>query len=80
MADKPVVERLQYRLEHLKAADDRGATLVAFAKTEEPPNRALVEATNHADRQWPKLSTYTLDGRRLIDNNLTKNAIRTVNH
>ena len=31
---------------------------------------------NYADKQWPKLTTYTLDGRLRIDNNLTENAIR----
>ena len=31
---------------------------------------------NYADKQWPKLTTYTLDGRLRIDNNLTENSIR----
>ncbi len=41
-----------------------------------PPKSALGKAMNYADKQWPKLTTYTLDGRLRIDNNLTENAIR----
>ncbi len=31
---------------------------------------------NYAHKQWPKLTTYTEDGRLRMDNNLTENAIR----
>jgi len=31
---------------------------------------------NYAHKQWPKLITYTEDGRLRMDNNLTENAIR----
>jgi len=41
-----------------------------------PPQSALGKAMNYTDRQWPKLITYTLDGRLCIDNNLCENAIR----
>ena len=41
-----------------------------------PPKSALGKAMNYTDKQWPKLITYTLDGRLRIDNNLTENAIR----
>ncbi len=41
-----------------------------------PPKSALGKAMNYADKQWPKLTTYTLDGRLRIDNNLTENSIR----
>ncbi len=41
-----------------------------------PPKSALGKAMNYADKQWPKLVTYTRDGRPRIDNNLTENAIR----
>ena len=41
-----------------------------------PPKSALGKAMNYADKQWPKLTTYTLDGRLRIDNNLTENSVR----
>ena len=41
-----------------------------------PPKSALGKAMNYTDKQWPKLTTYTLDGRLRIDNNLTENSIR----
>ena len=41
-----------------------------------PPKSALGKAMNYADKQWPKLTTYTLDGHLRIDNNMTENAIR----
>ena len=40
-----------------------------------PPKSALGEAISYADKQRPKLTTYTLDGRLRIDNDLTENAI-----
>ncbi len=41
-----------------------------------PPRSALGKAMNYAHKQWPKLTTYTEDGRLRMDNNLTENAIR----
>jgi transposase len=41
-----------------------------------PPRSALGMAMNYAHKQWPKLITYTQDGRLRMDNNLTENAIR----
>ena len=41
-----------------------------------PPRSALGKAMNYAHKQWPKLTTYTGDGRLCMDNNLTENAIR----
>jgi len=41
-----------------------------------PPRSALGKARNYANKQWPKLTTYTEDGRLRMDNNLTENAIR----
>ena len=32
MSNKPITERQQFWLDHLKAADDQGMTLVAYAK------------------------------------------------
>jgi transposase len=36
----------------------------------------MSKAMNYADKQWPKLTTYTLDRRLRIDNNLTENSVR----
>ena len=37
---------------------------------------ALGKAMHYMDKQWPRLTTYTEDGRLHIDNNLCENAIR----
>ena len=37
----------------------------------------LVKAMHYMDKQWPRLSVYTQDGRLNIDNNLCENAIRS---
>ena len=37
---------------------------------------ALGKAMHYMDKQWPRLSVYTQDGRLNIDNNLCENAIR----
>ncbi len=41
-----------------------------------PPRSTLGKAMNYLDKQWDKLTVYTMDGRLRIDYNLCENAVR----
>ena len=69
-------DRRQYRQKHAKPLWETLHAWLSIHRPGVPPQSALGKALGYLAHEWDKLVVYLTDGRILIDNNATENALR----